>query len=139
LADFVIFPAIISGLLIGIYEALLIHRDVRIPTHRFGHMVHAFIIAIIATFISFNVPFTLSLLPFLQNIPVVGSVIGIRVLVGLIMLIKIHGVSAALKSTGMAAQGMKETWTHSFIVAALTVLAPYVWPLLAPLLPELLR
>jgi hypothetical protein len=139
LADFILIPAIFCGLIIGIYEAILVHRDVSIPTHRFGHMTHALVIAVIATFINFNVPFTLSLLPFLESIPVVGSVIGIRILVGLIMLIKVHGVSAALKGGGMASAGMKETWTHSLLIAALTIIAPYIWPFVAPVLPGFLR
>ena len=138
MADFIILPAIISGLVIGIYEAILIHRDVTVPTHRFGHMIHALVIAVIATFITFNVPFTLSLFPFLANIPVLGSVLGVRILVGFIMLVKIHGTSAALKSTGTSTAGLAETWTHSFIVAVLTIIAPYIWPFIAPLLPAVL-
>ncbi len=35
------------GIIIGAYEAIVIHRDVTIPTHRFGHMAHAFILSIV--------------------------------------------------------------------------------------------
>ena len=131
----IIMPAIVSGLIIGIYEAILIHRDVTIPTHRFGHMLQAIIIALIATFAVFNVPLVLSLIPQLQGIPYLGTELGFRILIGFIMMVKIHGVSSALKSSGMAQHGMKETWMHSLIVAALVIAAPYVWPLVAPLLP----
>ena len=51
------------------------------------------------------------------------------------MMIKIHGVSSALKSSGMASHGMKETWFHSLIVAALVVAAPYIWPAIAHMIP----
>ena len=49
-AQLVIMPSIALGLIIGIYEALVIHRDVTIPTHRFGHMIHALILSIVFVF-----------------------------------------------------------------------------------------
>jgi len=128
-------PAILAGLIIGAYEAILVHRDVSVPTHRFGHMVHALVIALVATFINFNVPFTLDLFPFLKTVPILGSVLGIRIAVGLIMLIKIHGSSKAIQGMHGSQVGMAETWTHSLLIAALTIIAPYMWPFLAPVLP----
>jgi hypothetical protein len=129
-------PAIVAGLVIGIYEILLVHRDVTIPTHRFGHALHAVFIAIIAELAVFNVPFVFGIFPQLASIPYVGSVWGFRIIIGLIMMAKIHGVSAALKNVGMATHGMRETWFHSLIVAVLVVIAPYAWPFLAPYLPN---
>ena len=129
-------PPIVAGLVIGIYEILLIHRDVTIPTHRFGHGLHAVIIAVIAAFAVFNVPFVFNIFPQLAAIPYLGTVLGFRILIGLIMMGKIHGVSAALKGAGMASHGMKETWMHSLIVAALVIVAPYMWPFLAPFIPK---
>ncbi len=134
-ATLVIMPAIVSGLVIGIYEAVLLHRDVTIPTHRFGHMIHAMIIALIAAFAVFNVPFVFSFISQLEGIPFLGTVLGFRILIGFIMMIKIHGVSAALKGAGMAQHGMRETWLHSLIVAALVIAAPYAWPVVSPFLP----
>ncbi len=131
-----IMPAIVSGLVIGIYEILLVHRDVTIPTHRFGHALHALIIAVIAALAVFNVPFVFNMFPQLAKIPYVGSVLGFRIIIGLIMMGKIHGVSAALKGAGMSSHGMRETWMHSLIVAALVILAPYVWPFIAPMIPQ---
>jgi len=131
-----IMPAIISSIVIGIYESILIHRDVTIPTHRFGHTIHAFIVALIACFAVFNVPFVFHIFPQLDAIPFVGTVLGFRIAIGLIMMVKIHGVSAALKGAGMAAHGMRETWLHSAMVAALVIAAPYAWPFLAPYLPS---
>jgi len=129
-------PPIVAGIVIGIYEIILIHRDVTIPTHRFGHGLHAVVIAVIAAFAVFNVPFVFSMFPQLAKIPFIGSVIGFRVLIGVIMMAKIHGVSAALKGAGMASHGMRETWMHSLIVAALVIISPYAWPFLAPYLPK---
>jgi hypothetical protein len=132
----VIMPAIVSGLIIGIYEILLIHRDVTIPTHRFGHGLQAVFVAIVAAIAVFNVPFVFNLFPQLAAIPYLGTVLGFRILIGIIMMGKIHGVSAALKGAGMASHGMRETWMHSLVVAALVILSPYIWPFVAPFLPS---
>ena len=99
MAEFVFLPAILLGLIIGLYEAILMHRDVKVPTHRFGHTIHALIFAVIAVFAVMNVEFVFSILPFLQNIPAIGNVLVFRIAIGLIAMIKIHGVSAAIKST----------------------------------------
>ncbi|MBD3204661.1 hypothetical protein GF327_10300, partial [Candidatus Woesearchaeota archaeon] len=46
MAEIIIIPALVIGGLIGLYEAILLHRDVTVPTHRFGHTVHAFVYAL---------------------------------------------------------------------------------------------
>ena len=132
-----IVPSLMMGLLIGLYEAILIHRDVTVPLHRFGHMLHALVIAIVAVFINMNVPFVLSVIPALKTLPVLAwnPALVIRILVALIMLFKIHATSSVLKGGGRSTAGTTETWTHSFVVAALVVAAPYVWPFIAPILP----
>ena len=131
-----IMPAIVSGIVIGLYEIILVHRDVTIPTHRFGHGVQAMIVAIVAALAVFNVPFVFSNFPQLASIPYIGTVLGFRILIGLIMMAKIHGVSAALKGAGMATHGMRETWLHSAMVTVLVIAAPYAWPAIAPFLPS---
>ncbi len=132
----VIVPAIVAGLIIGIYEIILVHRDVQVPTHRFGHTIHAIVFSIVACFFSFNVPVLFKLVPVIDSWPIVGSVIGVRILIGLIAAIKIHGVSAAIKASGISTQGMQETWIHSLLIGLLTGVAPYAWPFLAPVLPS---
>ena len=136
-AALLIMPSIAIGLVIGLYEALLIHRDVSIPLHRFGHMLHALVIAMAAVFINMNVPFVLALVPALKSVPVIAwnPELVIRSIVALIMLFKIHASSSVLKGSGMSSAGTAETWTHSLVVAALVVAAPYVYPFIAPGLP----
>jgi hypothetical protein len=135
-ATIMIMPPIIAGVLIGLYEIILIHRDVSIPTHRFGHSIHAVVYAIIACFCTMNSPWVIANFSFLQSIPLM-SVITLQILVGLITMAKIHGVSAAIKARGMGMSvGMRETWLHSAMVAALVVAAPYVWPFVGPILPS---
>ncbi|MEK6849203.1 MAG: hypothetical protein AABY01_01385 [Nanoarchaeota archaeon] len=135
----VVLPAIAFGALIGLYEMILVHRDVAVPQHRFGHGVHAFVFAVVATFISFNVPFVLGLFPSIASIPVLGSVLGIRIAVALIMAVKVHGVSAALKSSSMSSAGLGETWTHSIIIGILSGFSPYLYPFVAPILPAWMK
>ena len=131
-----IVPAIVAGLIIGIYEITLIHRDVQVASHRFGHSIHAIVFAVIACFFTFNVPVLFQLVPAIKAWPIVGSEMGVRILIGIIAAVKIHGVSAALKGSGFSSQGMSETWMHSLIVGLLTAAAPYVWPFAAPMLPK---
>jgi len=132
-----IVPSLMMGLLIGLYEAILIHRDVSVPLHRFGHMLHAIGIAMVAVFVSMNVPWLVSVLPVLKSVPVISwnPELIIRILVAVIMLIKIHATSKVLQGSGMSSAGTAETWTHSLIVAALVVAAPYVYPFIGPALP----
>jgi hypothetical protein len=136
MAEFMLVPPIILGVIIGLYEIILIHRDVTVPTHRFGHSVHAVVFAVVATFATMNTPWVFDNFAFLQGIPFMSPLV-FQAIIGLIAVLKIHGVSAAIKtSIGGISVGMRETWFHSILVGALIVAAPYVWPLVAPVLPE---
>jgi len=136
MAEFMLLPPIILGLVIGIYEIILLHRDVTIPTHRFGHGVHAIVFAIIATFATMNTPWVFNNVTFLQGVPYLTPLV-FQIAVGLIAMLKIHGVSAAIKtSVGGISLGLRETWFHSALIGALIVAAPYVWPLIGPVMPE---
>jgi hypothetical protein len=135
MAEFMLVPPLIMGVIIGLYEIILIHRDVTVPTHRFGHSVHALIFAVVATFATMNTPWVFDNFAFLQGLPFMSPLI-FQIIIGLIAVMKIHGVSAAIKTTiGGISVGMRETWFHSILVGALIVAAPYVWPLVAPVLP----
>ncbi len=136
MAELMILPAIYYGIIVGIYEAILLHRDVKIPSHRFGHMIHALVIAIIAVFATMNVEYVLGLIPAIQNIPLLSNVLVFQIAIGLIVMIKIHTVSAAVPRMQGGNVGLKEKWSHSFLVAVLIVVAPYVWPFLAPLVSQ---
>ena len=140
MADVVILPALLCGLIIGIYEAILLSRDVTVPTHKFTHMAQALIYAVIAVFFTMNAPFIYATFTFLHSIPLLQYPIVFQIAVGIITMVKIHGASAAIKSTGVGMSvGMKETWFHSFLIGALVVIAPYVWPFIAPIMPAWLQ
>lgn len=134
----IIGPAIALGAIIGAYEALIIHRDVTVPTHRMGHMIHALILSMAFVFATMNTEFVLSLMPALAAIPVLGSVLGLQIAIGLVAAIKIHGVSKAVKTGGTAA-GLGETWFHSILIGALIVAAPYAYPVVEPMLPNWMK
>ncbi len=129
----IIGPSIALGVIIGAYEAIVIHRDVTVPTHRFGHMIHAFLLAILFVFCTMNTEFVLSLVGFEGILPIF-----VQAGIGLIAVIKIHGVSKAIKSAGGGA-GLGETWFHSILIGALIVAAPYVYPVVEGLLPVWLK
>ena len=131
----IIGPAIALGLLIGLYEAFIIHRDVRVPTYRFMHTLHAIFLSLIFVFCTMNAHYVFKLIPALAQIPVLGTVLGLQIAVGLIAAIKIHAVSRTLQ-TGSSAGGLGETWFHSILIGALIVAAPYAYPLVKPMLPK---
>ena len=135
MAEFLILPPLILGLVIGFYELILIHRDENFRgSHWLGHGIHAAIFAIIATFATMNAEWVYATFTFLQTIPFVENILIFRIAIGIIMMIKVHGASAVVKGTTGSTKGMKETWAHSFVVAILVILAPYIWPFIEPML-----
>jgi len=132
----IIGPAIALGLIIGAYEAIIIHRDVRVPTHRMGHMMHALILSIVFVLVAMNTQYVIDM--GLGGIPVLGNVHIVRVLVGLIAAIKIHGTSRAVKGAG-AGVGMGETWFHSILIGALIAASPYIYPIVEPMIPGFMK
>lgn len=136
----IILPALAVGAVIGLYEAIILHRDVSVPTHRFGHTLHAFVYAIIAVFITMNTMWVYNTFAFLHSVPGLQYPIVFQAIVGIITMIKIHGASKVIQSRyGMASVGLAETWTHSLIIGGLVVAAPYIWPFIAPMAPVWLK
>lgn len=133
-------PVIILGIILGLYELILIHRDENFRgSHWIGHGFHAVIIMMIALFAVFNWDYFLQITTLGQrNIPLISNVLFGRILIGVILNFKIHAVSAVIKGKAFAggvSGGMAEHWTHTIIVSVLVVTAPYYWPILVPFLP----
>ncbi len=135
----VIMPPIGIGIIIGLYEFFLLTRDVQIGGHKFGHGITAVIIAVAGCIFSFNVPLVYMLVPQLKGVFLLGSEVGVRVLLGIIIAAKVHGASAALKGAGMNVPGMSETWFHSFLIGGLVGGSPYLYPFVQPMLPTWLK
>lgn len=135
----IIYPALYMGLIIGLYELILIHRDENFRgSHWLSHGIHAVGWAMAAIFAVMNAEYVYGALAFLKNVPILSNVWAFRVAIGLITLIKIHSASAVVKSTMGGGKGLKETWAHSFVVTVLIVLSPLIWPLIAPVVSKYL-
>ena len=133
MAELIVIPAIIMGAIIGLYELILIHRDENFRgSHWFGHGLHAVFFAMGAVFVTMNTEFVYESFSFLSTIPYLENPLIFRIAVGFITLIKVHAASAVVKGTIGSTKGMKETWAHSLVVAVLVVLAPLIYPLIAP-------
>ena len=128
-------PPLALGLIIGIYEALIIHRDVTVATHRFGHTIHALVLSLVFTIAAMNAGFVLNIIPALKGIPILGTELGLVIAIGLIAAVKVHGVSRVTKTNVGTTAGLAETWFHSILIGALIAAAPYVYPLIQPMLP----
>ena len=129
-------PPLFLGLIIGFYEIIIIHRDITIPTHRFGHGIHAMVLSLIFTFATMNAEFVLSVIPALAKIPILGTPLGLHIALGLLAAIKIHGVSRVIQTTGIAGRGLAETWFHCILIGALIAATPYIYPIVKPMLPK---
>ncbi|MBS3163750.1 hypothetical protein J4427_03640 [Candidatus Woesearchaeota archaeon] len=140
MADLFLIPVITIGIVLGLYELILIHRDENFRgSHWLGHGLHAITTMIIALFATMNTEYFLEVTGLLNSgIPFISNVLLVRIAIGLILNIKIHATSAIIKGrlfAGGLGGSMAEHWTHTTIVSALVVLAPYLWPFLAPFVP----
>ena len=135
----IILPIIPLGIIIGLYELIAIHSDMNFRgSHWFGHGLHAIGIIMIALFIVMNTEYFLEVTGLINSgWPLIGNVLVVRIAVGFILNLKIHATSSLAKGR-LAARGMAEHWTHTLIVSALVVIAPYVWPFFEHMVPSYL-
>ena len=134
----IIYPALYMGLIIGLYELILVHRDENFRgSHWLSHGLHSVGWAMAAVFAVMNAEYVYGAIPALKSIPLISNVIAFRIFIGLITLIKIHGAAAVVKAGG-GVKGMGETWAHSFVVTVLIVLSPQIWPLIMPVISKYL-
>ncbi|AJF62487.1 MAG: hypothetical protein QT11_C0001G0338 [archaeon GW2011_AR20] len=124
---------LVMGVIIGLYELILIHRDENFRgSHWLSHGIHSVSWAMLAVFATMNAEYVYANLTFLQSVPYLNNIIVFRIFIGLLTMIKVHSASAVVKTTIGSSKGLKETWAHSFIVSALVVVAPYIWPFVEP-------
>ncbi len=133
-------PIIVLGIVLGLYELILIHRDENFRgSHWFGHGFHALIFMLVALFFVFNTEYFLNITGLAEkDWPYITNPWVVRIIIGLILNIKMHAVSAVIKGglRGSLTGGMAEHWTHTTIVSALVILGPLYWPLVATFLPQ---
>ncbi len=137
-SSIVIFPVAYMGIIIGLYELIAIHKDTGgfRSSKWLGHGLHSIGFVLIALFITMNTSWVYSNLTFFQRIPFIQQPIVFQAIIGLILMVKVHLVSAVVKSA--VGRGMRETWIHSLIIAGLVVAAPYIWQFIGPLLKGIL-
>jgi hypothetical protein len=130
----ILLPALILGIALGIWEYIFIHADENFRgSHAMGHALHILPFIVIATFISMNIDFFISLvgssLP-----PILTNVFILRGVLVLVVAVKIHTGSAVV--AGAKGKGMHESWYHTLIIALAVAVAPYAWMFLAPIAPS---
>ena len=134
-AALIIWPVVPMGLILGLYELILIHGDMNFRgSHWLGHGLHSVGVMWVALFIVFNVEYFLTVTGLgAMDIPLISSPLVVRILVGLILNIKIHASSALAKGQ-LQSRGLAEHWTHTIVVSGLVIAAPYLWPFLEPMI-----
>jgi hypothetical protein len=130
----IILPALGMGLIIGTLEMIFIHGDEAFRgSHWLSHgLTHIFPVLIVALLISMNVDYFLT--QWGSSLPTwLQSGIAIRVVIGLIVTIKVFTGSAVV--AGARGRGMHESLMHCLVIGGLVVAAPFVWPMIAPMMP----
>src|SRR3989344_6494491 len=129
-------PVIGLGIILGLYELIAIHGDLNFRgSHWIGHGFHSIILMMIALFAVFNWGDFLQITTLAQmDIPFISNVWVGRALIGLILNFKMHSVSQVVHGQ-LAARGMAEHWTHTFLITALVVVSPLYWPFIEPFVP----
>lgn len=135
MAELILLPIIPIAIIIGLYELIAIHSDMSFRgSHWFGHGLSAIVVIAIGLFITMNTEYFIEAAGI--TYPYISNPLILRLLVGVVLNLKIHAQSSLARGGGgLAARGLAEHWTHTLIVSALVVVAPYVWPLVAGLVP----
>src|SRR3989344_3410995 len=87
-----IIPVIALGLILGLYELILIHRDENFRgSHWFGHGLHSVFFMMVALFFVFNTEYFLYITGISEKgWPLISNPWVIRGIIGLVLNIKMH-------------------------------------------------
>ncbi|RJQ16956.1 hypothetical protein C4573_02750 [Candidatus Woesearchaeota archaeon] len=116
MAEFMILPPLVIGVILGIVELSFVHADER-GMSWLTHGLHAIPVMFIFIFISMNITWALSLAN-LHNTLWIS--IGVRALIGIIAMVKIGSAAAIAGRVG-------EKKFHVLIIGLLVIAAPYIW------------
>src|SRR3989338_10749969 len=91
-----IIPIVALGLILGLYELILIHRDENFRgSHWLGHGFHSVIFMFVALFFVFNTDYFLNVTGLAEKgWPIISNPWAVRIIIGLILNIKMHATSA---------------------------------------------
>ena len=133
MVDFVWIPIIPMTLLLGIIQLFFVHKDEPFRgSHAISHGLHILILMPIFLFVVFNVQVAASLAGLSLSAWYVNEIF-VRGVVAFVFGIKSYAMSVVAK--GAAGRGMHEGILHVLIMMALVFAAPFVWPILEPMLP----
>jgi hypothetical protein len=120
----VIVPVIVIGLILAFLEMIFVHQD-EAGMGWLKHGLHAIPTMFIFLFISMNIALVEGWLGIGNQLWIM---ISIRVVIGLIAIVKIKAAAAVAGRVG-------ENWPHVLIIGALIIAAPFAWEALACGLP----
>ena len=130
MAEFLLYPAIAMGAVIGIIEVFFVRQDEKGLGNWLSHGLHALPIAMILVFVSMNLQWAAELAGFsLESNFAVD--LGLRILIGLVAAFKVKAASALVKGH----HGVGESTVHAIIIGALVAGSPYIWVYLEPYAP----
>ena|SRR3989344_227347 len=125
MAEFVIIPAIVFGLVIGLVEMIFVHSD-EIGMGWFMHGLHALPFTILFTFASMNVSWVLGFFGGIGETFLID--LGVRLAIAIIGMIKIGAAAAIAGRVG-------ERFYHILIIGALLFASSYVWMFFGSFIP----
>lgn len=130
----ILVPAVLMGVFIGLIELIFVHAD-EAGMGWLMHGLHALPFTMLFVFVSMNISYVFSLM----NVTITETWyidLGVRLLIGIIAMIKIAGAAAIAGRVG-------ERWYHTLIVGILIIAAPYSWDIVGvfvtPYLPTFLQ
>ncbi len=118
MAEFVLLPVLIIGIILAIIEIYFVHQD-EAGMHPLTHAIHAIPVMFVFIFISMNIKWVLSFTPLKDTFWIE---IGIRVVVGIIAMVKISAAAAVAGKVG-------EKFPHTLAIGVLIMVSPYIWEL----------
>ena len=133
MAEFLLIPALVMGVIIGLVELVFVHQDEK-GLGWFTHGMHAVPVAMVFTFIAMNLHYVSNLAgyPLQENFYVD---LGVRVLLGLVAAIKVKAAAAVVSGR----HSVGEKLGHALIVGALIAASPYIWAVIYPVVPAWLE
>jgi hypothetical protein len=113
-----IMPVLIIGIILAILEIVFVHQDEG-GMHPLAHALHAVPLMFIFIFISMNIGYVLGLVGMKDN---TWIDIGVRVVIGIIAMIKIGAAAAVAGRVG-------EKLPHTIVIGVLVMASPFLWEL----------
>lgn len=123
-AEFALVPVLVIGILLAILEIIFVHQDEG-GMHPMAHALHAVPVMFVFIFISMNIGFALGLVGMKENSWID---IGLRVVIGIVAMIKISAAAAVAGRVG-------EKLPHVIIIGVLVMASPYIWEIVLCKIP----